>query len=645
MSDSFRLDDKVTLLPVVHRSGANARAVEEWLLQHPVDCLAVPLPPSFRESVLAGVEALPVVSLVVQAPAASARWDAEKGWLDSGDLDGEESDADDEAVTGVPESLPYSYVPIDPSQSVIAAIRYALGERIPIRFVDLETDVFTGDEDFLLPDGFALKDVSLETYNAAILTAVERPRSEQVLARIEAMASKLLALRQHYKKIVMLCSVGHWPWLREAYQRQLVTPWEGEEDSQDEPAVNHSVEESTLVFLLGELPYITAVYEQTRYELADEPHAAAIDGVKRLLLSARASYLADFGQRARRISPLLLSQCLKYIRNLTLLDRRLTPDMYTLVLAAKQTCGDQFAIHVAETLRNYAFQEPLPWPTVQMGIHQMRLPEGDVVPAISRLGQHLGEWRSLQLNRRPLKDESRQWRLQWNPYKQCSWLPDDAKIESFRTRVIERARALIGADLARSEKFTTSMMDGIDIRETLRHWYDGQLYVKVQPPSVGTLDACVFIFDPAADPKVYSWQTTWFAEFEWESTLAFYATDFSQEILGPGIAVATYGGAMFLYPPKTIPDIWRDKELQFADTLEERLIAAACKHSEAKQVALLSPIAPTASWRRIAKRFGKSLVHVPLSQFSDAMVAQLRTVHVLNGQEVRSYAAHFIRQA
>ncbi len=85
MSDSFRLDDKVTLLPVVHRSGANARAIEEWLLQHPVDCLAVPLPPSFRESVLAGVEALPVVSLVVQAPAASARWDAEKGWLDSGD--------------------------------------------------------------------------------------------------------------------------------------------------------------------------------------------------------------------------------------------------------------------------------------------------------------------------------------------------------------------------------------------------------------------------------------------------------------------------------------------------------------------------------------------------------------------------------
>jgi predicted phosphoribosyltransferase len=79
--------------------------------------------------------------------------------------------------------------------------------------------------------------------------------------------------------------------------------------------------------------------------------------------------------------------------------------------------------------------------------------------------------------------------------------------------------------------------------------------------------------------------------------------------------------------------------------MEERLIAAACLHSQSKQIAILSPIPPTAVWRRIAKKYGKSLVHVPLAQFSDAMIAQLRTVHVLNGKEVRSYAAHFIRKS
>jgi hypothetical protein len=38
-------------------------------------------------------------------------------------------------------------------------------------------------------------------------------------------------------------------------------------------------------------------------------------------------------------------------------------------------------------------------------------------------------------------------------------------------------------------------------------------------------------------------------------------------------------------------------------------------------------------------------VHLPLNQFSDATVQQLRMVHVLNGREVRSYAAEFIRKA
>ena len=115
--------------------------------------------------------------------------------------------------------------------------------------------------------------------------------------------------------------------------------------------------------------------------------------------------------------------------------------------------------------------------------------------------------------------------------------------------------------------------------------------------------------------------------------------------MGPGIALATYGGAMFLYPPVPIPDVWHDPRLDFATDLEDRLLAAACLHSRERQVALLSPKPPTASWRRIAKRFHKQLVHIPLSKFNEAMLQQLRMVHVLNGTEVRSYAEHFIRKA
>ena len=43
---------------------------------------------------------------------------------------------------------------------------------------------------------------------------------------------------------------------------------------------------------------------------------------------------------------------------LSLLEKRLTPDLYTVVIAAKQIGGDQVALHVAETSREYLPLEP-----------------------------------------------------------------------------------------------------------------------------------------------------------------------------------------------------------------------------------------------------------------------------------------------
>jgi hypothetical protein len=734
-SDCFRLDESITLLPVVHGCGQYARAVEKWLLQRSFDCLAVPLPKSLQSQVMRAVNYLPIPSIVIQRPTheddnsseeisddshnkarddedsdieAPAEDDFREDEIDLDDADAEperdkpdpsfpdlfyhgevtdeirreifdedDPDFDDDEDPDfemeysqdddAEEYAPSSYVPIDPCQSVIAALRFAQSEHIPTAFIDLEVGVFDSEVS-ALPDGFALREVSLESFSAAVLTAISRPQIQQTRDRIFAMAKNLRKLKQHHRRIVMVCSIEHWPWIREAYQQQDPqlddTPQKDilgddnasqDQDSDDTLTVaepeTYAVHEKTLVFMLSELPYITGVYEEGRiitegHSASNEQTAsgAAVDGIKRLLMSARASYMADLGKRARRITPLLLSQCLKYIRNLTLLDSRMTPDLYTIAIAAKQVLGDQFAIHVVEAASNYPFMEELPWPSLSMSPSWARLPDGELMEMVSRLPGNPTQWRSIELNRRPLTSDAKDWQMRWNPYRQCSWPPEDDLIESFRTRVLDRARASLGADLARSEKFSTSLMDGIDIRETLRHWYDGNLYVKVQPPSVGHLDACIMLFDSVADPRDYPWRTTWFAEHKDESTLAFYATNFGEELLGPGVAVATYGGALFLYPPRSIPDIWTDEELNFADTLEDRLVAAACVHSQSKQVALLSPKPPNPTWRKWAKRHGKSLVHVPLGQFNDGVIQQLRTVHVLNGQEVRSYAAHFIRK-
>lgn len=603
------------IIPVIHGSGSYALALRRWLLDCDFDALAVPLPPSFALPVEAGVMRLPVVSAVVQR-------------------------------VGDSEGTTYgTMVPIDPCQGVIAALRFAWSERKNVEWVDREADRFE-IESLVLPDPFAVEMTNLERFCCAVLPAIPAPNAESDWDRIRHMASRLLGMRGRYSKVLALCHLNDWPWLREAVRSgdaREHTDSMGEGVSVASEPTNYAIDSRTHIFLHGELPFVTALYERARANLDDDARLA-VEGLKELFLSARASYRADFGQRARQITPLLISQCLKYIRNQTLLERRLTPSLYTIVRSAQQMMGDMFAIHLVHAAREYAYDEPVPWQTMKMGIEQGEFPDAGIIPLQSRLPGPEMEWKNLELNRPPLKQDKRKWASRWNPYQHCSWPEEDTRIESFRNRIVERARGMIGADLARSEKFSTSLMDGLDLRETLRHWYDGSLYVKILPPSIGHLDATVMLFEHEPDPRQYAWRATWYAEHGEESTLAFFAIPFAQEILGPGVAVSTYGGAMFLYPPRPIEDIWSDPRLDFADTLEQRLVAAACLHAEARHVALLSPAAPGLAFRQIAKRFRRKLVHVPLSHFADSVVQQLRLFHVLNGKHVRSYAAHFIRK-
>ena len=596
------------------------------MLEQAFDCVAVPLPESFRHDVENSIVLLPTPTIVCQreTPRYDLEWDAES-----------EQDPEDEDP---PSRL--SYVPIDPCQPVIAALRVGMGEHIPRAFIDLETDVFQPRTD-VFPDPYALKHVPVERFAAALLPTIDRPPDGQAMDRIVHMAGRLRELESRFQSVLFVCSVLDWPWIRDAFREK--TPSSAEHDLVEETQA-FKVHPSTLIFMLGELPFITGLYEKARNELEMDDNLS-IDGIKELLVTARDAYRDDFLGRARKVTPQTLSICLQYIRNLTLVNGRMTPDLYNIVIAAKQSVGDGFAIHVAETARKYAYSDPTPLETIKVGIDRLRFPDGEIAQTVCRLPGPPIQWRSCELRRRPDRQEQKKWAMKWNPFGQCSWPPEDELIETFRARVTDRAKAIMGADLARTEKFTTSIRDGIDIRDTLRNWYSGDLYVKVLPPHRGSLDAAVMLFDSPADPRDYPWRSTWFAEHQNESTLAFFASDFREQLVGPGIALATYGGALFLFPPVSIHDVWTDPYLDFAETMEERLLGAACLHSRCPHIALLSHYPPGAGWRRLAKRFKKKWIHVPLASFGQAKIEQLRMVHVLNGRQVRSYASHFIRKA
>jgi hypothetical protein len=626
----FDVSCRLTILPVVHGSAFFAREVRQRLRQATTrgwDCLAIPLPPSFAAAVEDGVERLPRVSVAFQE---------------------EEHPGSDDGRGGS------SYVPVDPCQPVIEAIRVAQTASVARAWVDLEVAVWESPEHVALPDPYPLPETGWEAFAAACLPVLPAPiPGSQREERIRHTAHQLHVLEVEHECVVHVCSLADWPWVREAYRSRARYPVPFGRPHM--PTLSHLAEDS-LYFLLGELPYLTFLYEHRRAEevAGRSGSEETIDGVKTLLIEARDSALRAERSAACRalqqdssLTPNRLRTLLQYVRNLTLMDGRMTPQLYDLALASQQVIGDDYALSLIETARQYPPQRI--GPERGAGLHlDFRDLAGDTDSGSLRDTRNRLEgvprtWRNLHLRPTPPAPLREQWRMEWDPFGQCSYPPEDTRIENFQQHVREQARTLLGLDLPKVEKFSASLKDGLDLRETLRNWHTGDLYVKELPPSKGGIEVVVMLFDVPADPAQYGWRSTWYAEHEEESTLCFFATPHEDGIIGPGIGQSLYGGCMFIFPPRPIPDVWTDPRLEGYESLEERLLAAACFHSQERRVVVVSPKAPSPRWRRLARGFGRQFVYLPLRRFSADTVDRLRRFHVLNGRHVRSYAARYIR--
>ena len=148
MDRVFQLGERITILPIIHGSGDCALEVRRRILARRFDCLAVPLPPSFQHDVEQAIDWLPTPTVVTQR--AERRWDAPASIA---------SDASDSELEAAADQLAeLSYVPIDPCQPVIAALRIAREERMRREFIDLETERFEAYS-LTLPDPYALKQI------------------------------------------------------------------------------------------------------------------------------------------------------------------------------------------------------------------------------------------------------------------------------------------------------------------------------------------------------------------------------------------------------------------------------------------------------------------------------------------------------
>jgi hypothetical protein len=321
---------------------------------------------------------------------------------------------------------------------------------------------------------------------------------------------------------------------------------------------------------------------------------------------------------------------------------RLVPGLYEWVVAARGVADDNFAWEIFDVLRSYPWQKP-----------NAELPTARIDGEMLDLGTRTVRFRrrflrikqrpvAVPVRRRPQPEDPSDWLDAFDGEGICSYPPEDVVIEDFGHFLQRKALSNLAAETSRTEPFTTSMLDGIDLRETLLKLHEDRIYVREHGRAPGDAGSVVVIFDPDVDGSRFPYLTTWLGEHQQESDMAFYSTDPSRQIVGPGIMRASYGGFMLTYPPGRLFDVWRDPDYGTARSKAEVLTMAAIDYSREKLVIHVAAQPPSEVLHRWAGQQAKKLVHIPIGTLSPTSLNRIQGVHILMGRKTREVAPDYI---
>ena len=437
--------------------------------------------------------------------------------------------------------------------------------------------------------------------------------------------------------------------------------------------------------ILGEFPFLSSVYENRRAELPPEPVREQgslrrrfdlfelIEGGKReireeevmrdsILRSARnVGVPGEMPDRQRVIfrlfqeasrhyrqetgEPVHLWQrraFFRFTRNYALVSGMLLPDLYQMLTAARACVDDNFAYAFWRLATHY------PWQREIAEIPTLRLRPEDLWGMSRRIRfrprpKHQEKGLS-QLRFLGRKREQRpgEWLEGFNNPAICSYPPEDLVIEDYGRFLKKKGARQLSEEEARVEPFSASLLDGIDMRETIRNLHEGRIYVRENQRVRGGVGCVVVIFDEDRGKDRFPYLMTWLGEHDQESDMAFYATQPADNIVGPGISRCEYGGFILSYPPRRMLDVWQDRDYALARSKSEVLLLAALDYSRETHVVYAAARPPRSIFRQLAARLGKKIVYLPLGTLSPVKLKRLRVFHVLYGNDKREIARDYV---
>ena len=595
----------VRLVPILHNRVEFALEVRHQVASFRPEIVAIEYPPTIGNKILEGIKRLPLLSVVYY----------------------EENDHT------------FVYLPIQPTDGQIEAVRLALSQNLPIHFIDRDTEGYPIDRT-PMPDPYSIKRIGYWPYCQSFLNAHPTPlNNPQDRLRERAMAYHLQQLNSEGKRVLFVGGLAHFPGLL-TYLDEPQVEVIGRK-SRDAVMLAHLHSESSRE-IMTEFPFFAALYERFRTD-AHMPEPDRLEAIDGLIEKARRNHLK---KDKEEVSLSQLRVFNKFVTNYALLSGFLTPDLYQLLVAARGSVDDNFAYEVWDLATEY------PWQTELPGLPVLRLKGKDLFLDQKRIRFHR-HFRTLRkrlvsvpIKRRQKEKFPGEWKRDFKSHTICSHQPEDIVVEGFGDYLKRRALKEKSEDNTRVVPFVSSMMDGIDIRETLRNWKEGTVYVRENIPFKGKVGSVVIVFDPdlpdAAGKESFPWRVTWLGEHNQESDMAFYSTPAGEEVVGPGISRCRYGGFMLTFPPLRVYDIWKDPFFDIARNKSERLLLAALDYSLERHVVYVASIPPSSLCRSFASRMRKKIIYLPIGIFSPITLKKIKQFHVLDGHPVRRYAARYI---
>lgn len=358
--------------------------------------------------------------------------------------------------------------------------------------------------------------------------------------------------------------------------------------------------------------------------------------------TAASHYHENTGEQIARWQYQVLAQ---FLRNYAILKGRLLPGLFEMVMGSRGVADDNYSYEVWDLFTFYPWCEADDVPTMKVDADQLFLGDRAVHQwqFHRRLPRMREVTRQLPFNEKAKQeDDSENWADDFSKGTICSYPPEDIVIEDYGRYLQKKAIQNLSSDGARVEPFSTSMLDGIDIRETLHNWHEKKLYVREDRRIKGGVGAVVIIFDQ--DPQErFNWKMTWHGEHAQESDMAFYATPKEAKIVGPGIARCEYGGLMLSYPNGRLANVWQDPfYAPVCQTKAEVLLVSALDYTSDKYVVYVAAQPPRTAMKNIASKLGRKIVYIPIGQLSPHSIKKIRVFHVLSNHRKRQIAKDYI---